>query len=176
MSILPFLSDYSWLKIDQVLPITGMPYGCKSISGEYLHCYCHWRNQNEAILSSSRLAMLLILNDACPPPGRFDGHIVPKSHVDTTAVCREVKDLKGSWEFVLSITKTKKKRYRWKGSITVNGVKSHCGSVRARIISVCIIPYTLEHTNFKNIAVGSVVNLEFDVIGKYVARILATRN
>ncbi len=100
---------------------------------------------------------------------RLDGHIV-QGHVDTTGICTAVIDLGGSTEFIFSydyddVTVSK-------GSITVNGVSLTVVKSEDKLFSVHIIPYTIEHTNFHTIQVGSVVNLEFDIIGKYVKRIL----
>lgn len=107
--------------------------------------------------------------------GRLDGHIV-QGHVDCTARCTARKELDGSVEFTFEYTPDPEMERRGyftveKGSVTVNGVSlTVCNSQRGSF-GVAIIPYTLEHTNFSDIKVGSVVNLEFDIIGKYVARI-----
>jgi riboflavin synthase len=101
--------------------------------------------------------------------GRLDGHIV-QGHVDTIAKCTEIQDLNGSWKFTFSffgdfITVEK-------GSITVNGTSLTVVDSVDNSFSVCIIPYTYDHTNFNSLSVGDQVNIEFDVIGKYVQRIL----
>ncbi|MDE6514326.1 MAG: riboflavin synthase [Muribaculaceae bacterium] len=107
--------------------------------------------------------------------GRLDGHIV-QGHVDCTARCTARKELDGSVEFTFEYTPDPEMERRGyftveKGSVTVNGVSlTVCNSQRGSF-GVAIIPYTLEHTNFSDIKVGTVVNLEFDIIGKYVARI-----
>ncbi len=107
--------------------------------------------------------------------GRLDGHIV-QGHVDTTAVCEEVTEVRGSHYFKFRYQASPEmiaKGYMTveKGSVTVNGVSlTVCDSERDTF-RVAIIPYTLEHTNFHDIKVGSVVNLEFDIIGKYLARL-----
>jgi len=106
--------------------------------------------------------------------GRFDGHIV-QGHVDTTARCIEVKDLEGSWEFVFEHEKNQNFITVQKGSITVNGVSLTVVQSTPTTFSVCIIPYTFENTGFKNIKVGDKINLEFDIIGKYVARLMRTQ-
>jgi riboflavin synthase len=106
-----------------------------------------------------------------PANGRFDGHIV-QGHVDTTAVCTDIKDLKGSFEFVFEYLKNKDYITVEKGSITVNGVSLTVVQSEPNLFSVHIIPYTLEHSNFGKLKKGDRVNLEFDVIGKYVARML----
>ncbi len=106
--------------------------------------------------------------------GRFDGHIV-QGHIDTTAKCIAVKNLNGSWEFVFKHAKNKKSLTVEKGSITINGVSLTVVKSSPTTFSVCIIPYTYKNTNFKNIKVGSVVNLEFDIVGKYIAKMLTQK-
>ena len=107
--------------------------------------------------------------------GRLDGHIV-QGHVDTTAVCTDIEDADGSryFKFEYDIDPAMAARGYMtveKGSVTVNGVSlTVCDSERDSF-RVAIIPYTLEHTNFRNIQEGSLVNLEFDIIGKYLARL-----
>jgi riboflavin synthase len=102
--------------------------------------------------------------------GRFDGHIV-QGHVDTTAVCTAVHDNGGSFEFVFEYDVNEKNITVEKGSITVNGVSLTVVQSGKNYFSVHIIPYTLEHTNFKNIGKHSRVNLEFDIVGKYIAKL-----
>jgi len=103
--------------------------------------------------------------------GRFDGHIV-QGHVDQTAVCTKVEDLEGSWKFTFSYDPTVGNITVEKGSISVNGVSLTVVDSGSDFFSVAIIPYTYEVTNFHQFREGSVVNLEFDVIGKYIARLL----
>lgn len=109
---------------------------------------------------------------------RLDGHIV-QGHVDQTARCIEVKETEGSWYYRFEYTTSKEMARRGyiavdKGSICINGVSLTVCEPDVQgekgYVSVCIIPYTHEETNFKYIEVGSVVNLEFDIIGKYIAR------
>lgn len=108
--------------------------------------------------------------------GRLDGHIV-QGHVDCTARCTERRELGGSVEFTFEYDVDPEKRRRGyltveKGSITVNGVSLTVCLSEPGKFSVAIIPYTLEHTNFGQIRVGMVVNLEFDIIGKYAAALM----
>ncbi len=112
--------------------------------------------------------------------GRLDGHIV-QGHVDQTATCVKVEDAEGSWyyTFKYAFDKVMAKRGYFtvdKGSVTVNGVSLTVCNPTADSFQVAIIPYTHEHTNFHNITKGSVVNLEFDIIGKYMARMMALTN
>ena len=109
-----------------------------------------------------------------PANGRFDGHIV-QGHVDTTAKCVKVNDLNGSWEFVFEHEKNKNFVTVEKGSITINGVSLTVVESTNTAFSVHIIPYTFEHTNFHEIKPGSIINLEFDIIGKYVAKMLSLK-
>ncbi len=108
--------------------------------------------------------------------GRLDGHIV-QGHVDTTARCIARKETEGSWEYTFQYRRDPELVRRGyitvdKGSVTVNGVSLTVCRPTDDTFTVCIIPYTFENTNFHSIEVGSVVNLEFDIIGKYIARLL----
>lgn len=107
--------------------------------------------------------------------GRLDGHIV-QGHVDCTAVCTEVEEVEGSTYFKFEYDVTPElvqKGYMTveKGSVTVNGVSLTVCDSTPRSFRVAIIPYTFDHTNFSQIKVGTRVNLEFDIIGKYIARL-----
>ena len=109
--------------------------------------------------------------------GRLDGHIV-QGHVDQTATCTEVKVADGSWYFTFEYPFDKEMAKRGymtvdKGSVTVNGVSLTVCNPTDNSFQVAIIPYTYEHTNFHQIKVGTVINLEFDIIGKYVSRMMA---
>jgi len=102
--------------------------------------------------------------------GRLDGHIV-QGHVDTTAVCTERRDLNGSWEYRFEFPKKFAHLVIEKGSICLNGISLTIFNVKKSRFDVAIIPYTFEHTNIQSIQPGSLVNIEFDLIGKYVSRI-----
>ncbi len=109
--------------------------------------------------------------------GRLDGHIV-QGHVDQTAVCTDVKEADGSWYFSFEYAFDKEKAKKGymtvdKGSVTVNGVSLTVVAPTDNSFQVAIIPYTYEFTNFHQIKVGTVVNLEFDIIGKYLSRMMA---
>jgi riboflavin synthase len=108
--------------------------------------------------------------------GRLDGHIV-QGHVDQTALCTEVKEADGSWYFTFEYPFNKEMAKRGyitvdKGSVTVNGVSLTVCNPTDSTFQVAIIPYTFEHTNFHQITVGTTVNIEFDIIGKYISRIM----
>ena len=100
---------------------------------------------------------------------RLDGHIV-QGHVDTTARCTQVREADGSWYYEFSYEPTPETLLVDKGSICINGVSLTVVSPTADRFAVAIIPYTYEHTNFHRLRAGDTVNLEFDIIGKYIAR------
>jgi riboflavin synthase len=107
--------------------------------------------------------------------GRLDGHIV-QGHVDQTAKCVKMEDANGSTYFTFEYPENREMARRGyftvdKGSVTVNGVSLTVCNPTANSFQVAIIPYTMEHTNFQDIRVGTVVNLEFDILGKYIARL-----
>jgi riboflavin synthase len=116
-------------------------------------------------LANWKLGDLVNLERSMQHNGRLDGHIV-QGHVDTVGICNAIEDQEGSWKFTFiyegdQLTVEK-------GSITVNGVSLTVVDALPNQFSVCIIPYTYEHTTFHQIAIGDRVNLEFDIIGKYV--------
>ena len=104
--------------------------------------------------------------------GRIDGHIV-QGHVDTTAVCIDKKDADGSWELRFRIPARFAPLVIEKGSISLNGISLTVFNIDEDAFSVAIIPYTYTHTNIQQVNQGSTVNIEFDIIGKYVNRMLA---
>jgi len=130
----------------------------------------------EETLKRTNLGALVLgdmvnLERCMPANGRFDGHIV-QGHIDTTAKCIEINNLNGSWVFVFEYEKNKNNITVEKGSVTINGVSLTVVNSEENIFSVCIIPFTFEHTNFNKLTLGSIVNLEFDIIGKYLSKLL----
>jgi riboflavin synthase len=112
------------------------------------------------------------LERCLPMGGRLDGHIV-QGHVDTTAQVVEVLETGGSWRYTFRYAPTPEHLLVDKGSICINGVSLTVVEPVDDLFSVAIIPYTWEHTNFQDLRAGDAVNLEFDIIGKYIARHLA---
>lgn len=106
--------------------------------------------------------------------GRIDGHIV-QGHVDSTAICIDKKDLNGSWQFRFQFPESFSKLVIEKGSIAINGISLTLFNVDVNEFSVAIIPYTFEHTNMKHVNVGTSVNIEFDMIGKYIQRMITIK-
>jgi riboflavin synthase len=103
--------------------------------------------------------------------GRLDGHIV-QGHVDTTATCISRKELDGSWQFRFEFPKKFSNLVIEKGSISLNGISLTIFNVKKSRFDIAVIPYTFEHTNVQSIKTGDKVNLEFDIIGKYVSRMV----
>jgi riboflavin synthase len=106
------------------------------------------------------------------PTNRLDGHFV-QGHVDTTAICKKIKDKQGSQEFEFQFPKKFAPLIIEKGSICVNGISLTAFNVKKRSFTVAIIPFTFEHTNLQFVKEGNLVNLEFDMIGKYILRKLS---
>jgi riboflavin synthase len=107
-----------------------------------------------------------------PANGRFDGHIV-QGHVDQTGTCTAVQDVDGSWLFDFQYANESDNVTVEKGSICINGVSLTVFNSQPDRFRVTIIPYTYEHTNFRDLEAGDTVNLEFDIVGKYLKKMLA---
>ena len=159
----------SALKIDQSVSHNGV---CLTVVG--IQDNVHTVTAVEETLKRSNLGQwqvgsLVNLERAMLSNGRLDGHIV-QGHVDGTARCIKVEDRDGSWNFHFQYTPTEEHLLVDKGSICINGVSLTVVSPVEDRFSVTIIPYTFEHTTFQSLQEGDLVNLEFDVIGKYIAQ------
>jgi riboflavin synthase len=117
---------------------------------------------------------LVNLEQCLRPDGRLDGHFV-QGHVDTIGECVGRTEKNGSWEFEFSFPKKFANLVIEKGSISVNGISLTAFNVKKKNFTVAIIPYTFEHTNINMVMPGDTVNLEFDMIGKYIVRSLALK-
>jgi len=126
---------------------------------------------NKTNLSHLKTGDLVNLERCMQLNARLDGHIV-QGHVDQTAVCTGFKELDGSWEYTFEYDPAQGNVTVEKGSVCVNGISLTVVNSKLNSFSVAIIPYTFEHTNLQQVREGSVVNLEFDIIGKYVARLM----
>jgi riboflavin synthase len=122
-------------------------------------------------LSGWQEGSLINLERCMKADARFDGHIV-QGHVDQTAICTSAEDLNGSWKYHFKYDPAGKNITVEKGSITVNGVSLTVVDSGTDFFSVAVIPYTWQHTNFRFIKAGSAVNLEFDIVGKYIQKLL----
>ncbi len=162
----PFTSE---LKIDQSVAHNGCCLTVVEISGNEYVVTAIQETLNKTNLGSWKVGTKVNLERCMQMNGRLDGHIV-QGHVDTTGTCVSIEDQNGSWKYTF--------RYESddltveKGSITINGTSLTVVDSKTNEFSVCIIPYTYEHTNFHTLEVGSTVNLEFDIIGKYVAKMM----
>ena len=130
---------------------------------------------NETLQKSSighlKVGDLVNLERCMQINARLDGHIV-QGHVDQTAVCTSFREMHGSWEYTFEYDPSAGNVTVEKGSICVNGISLTVVNSQKHSFSVAIIPYTFEHTNLQQVRVSSIVNLEFDIIGKYVARLI----
>ena len=163
------------LKIDQSVSHNGVCLTIVSIDDN-----TYTTTAMKETLDRSNLGLLQVGDEvnverSMPINGRLDGHIV-QGHVDMTAECIDIQDAQGSWYFTFKYPFDKEMAQRGymtvdKGSVTVNGVSLTVCSPTDDTFQVAIIPYTFEHTNFHCFKVGSKVNLEFDILGKYLARL-----
>lgn len=119
-------------------------------------------------LGSWQVGARINLERCLPIGGRLDGHMV-QGHVDTVAACVEVLETGGSWRYTFRYPVANRHLLVDKGSVSINGVSLTVVEPHDDFFSVAIIPYTWEHTNFRTLAVGDLVNIEFDILGKYVA-------
>ncbi|MCF1190396.1 riboflavin synthase [Mangrovimonas sp. AS39] len=163
------------LKIDQSVAHNGVCLTVVQINDSLYTVTAIDETLNKTNLRSLKKGDYVNLERAMKLGDRLDGHIV-QGHVDQTAQCKNIENQDGSWIFTFEYDATLNNITIEKGSITVNGVSLTVVNSNTNEFSVAIIPYTLEHTNFKNLKEGDQVNLEFDVIGKYVNRLMEKRN
>ena len=161
----------SELKVDQSLSHNGVCLTVVKIIDKNYVVTAIEETLKRTNLGALGLGDMVNLERCMPANGRFDGHIV-QGHIDTTAKCLEINNLNGSWVFVFEYEKNKNNITVEKGSVTINGVSLTVVNSEENIFSVCIIPFTFEHTNFNKLQLGSIVNLEFDIIGKYLSKLL----
>jgi riboflavin synthase len=169
---LTFSSSFSdELKVDQSLAHNGVCLTVVAIDGDNYTVTAIEETLNRSSLGQLKIGDLVNLERCMSASGRFDGHIV-QGHVDTMGSCKSVLEKDGSWEFQIQYPKNPNHITVEKGSITINGVSLTVVDSEEDWFSVAIIPYTYEHTSFRSLKPGDPINLEFDVVGKYVARIL----
>lgn len=159
------------LKIDQSVSHNGVCLTVVAIADGNHTVTAIEETLNKTNIGHLKVGSLVNLERCMQMNARLDGHIV-QGHVDQTAVCIGYKILNGSWEYTFEYDATKGNVTVEKGSICVNGISLTVVNSRDNSFSVAIIPYTYEHTNLQNVRVGDTVNLEFDIIGKYVARLM----
>lgn len=160
------------LKIDQSISHNGVCLTVVNKTGSNYTVTAIHETLIKSNLGNLKVGDLVNLERSMLMNGRIDGHIV-QGHVDQTAVCTDVSEAEGSWYFTFEYDNTQGNVTVEKGSISVNGVSLTVVNSRDTSFQVAIIPYTYENTNFKEIKRGTVVNLEFDIIGKYIQKIVA---
>lgn len=165
----------SELKIDQSVAHNGVCLTVVALEGEQYTVTAIEETLNKTNLGELAMGDAINLERAMVLGARLDGHIV-QGHVDQTAICTSISEQDGSWVFGFEYDSKLNNVTIEKGSITVDGVSLTVVDSKKDSFSVAIIPYTYEHTRFHTYKVGSTVNLEFDVIGKYVARLLELRS
>jgi riboflavin synthase len=159
------------LKIDQSVAHNGVCLTVVALSDGRHTVTAIEETLNKSNLGELKTGDLVNLERCMQLHARLDGHIV-QGHVDQTAVCTAFKELPGSWEYTFEYDSAAGNVTVEKGSICVNGISLTVVNSQPHSFSVAIIPYTFEHTNLQQVREGSTVNLEFDIIGKYVARLL----
>lgn len=163
------------LKIDQSIAHNGVCLTVVSVTDSIHRVTAIDETLRKTNLGQLQAGDLINLERCTQANGRFDGHIV-QGHVDQTAICIDQADHDGSWIFTFQYNRDSGNITVEKGSITVNGISLTVLDSGIDHFSVAIIPYTIANTNLKNVAVGTTVNLEFDIIGKYVSKIMSLRN
>ncbi|MTI32324.1 riboflavin synthase [Xanthovirga aplysinae] len=163
------------LKIDQSVAHNGV---CLTVTAIHEQRYTVTAI-NETLLKTNlgelKKGDLINLERCVPMNGRFDGHVV-QGHVDQIGKVVKVEEQHGSWLFTFEYDPSTGNVTVEKGSICINGTSLTCFNSKDNGFSVAIIPYTFEHTNFKQLKEGDTVNLEFDIIGKYVQRLLQRKD
>ncbi len=164
------------LKIDQSIAHNGVCLTVVAIEGNRYTVTAMLETLQKSNLGLWSVGEEVNIERSMRPEALLDGHIV-QGHVDLTAKCIKREDAQGSWNFTFEYDPTEASSCTVeKGSVTVNGVSLTVCDSTERTFRVSIIPYTYEFTNFHNFEVGSVVNIEFDIIGKYIAKLMQNYN
>ena len=164
----PFTDE---LKIDQSIAHNGVCLTVVAIEGDRYTTTAIRETLLKSNLGGLRVGDPVNLERSMRPDALLDGHIV-QGHVDQTARCTAIDEADGSWYFAFEYDPSQGNVTVEKGSVAVNGVSLTVVDSREGAFRVAIIPYTYEHTNFHALKVGSTVNLEFDIVGKYIARLM----
>ena len=162
------------LKIDQSVAHNGVCLTVIAINRNEYTVTAIQETIDKTNLSDWKTGDLVNLERAMKLGDRLDGHIV-QGHVDQTGICKSIQEANGSWYFTFEYDPVLNNLTIEKGSITINGVSLTVVNSLKNEFSVAIIPYTYEHTNFKNFKIGTKINLEFDVIGKYVSKLYSLK-
>jgi len=162
------------LKIDQSVAHNGVCLTVVAIENDTYTVTAIKETIDKTNVGDWKVADIVNLERAMKLGDRLDGHIV-QGHVDQTGICKAIQETEGSWKFTFEYDASLNNITIEKGSITVNGVSLTVVDSKRNEFSVAIIPYTYDHTNFKNFKQGTKINLEFDVIGKYVTKLHSLR-
>ena len=162
------------LKIDQSVAHNGVCLTVIAINKNEYTLTAIQETIDKTNLSDWKTGDFVNLERAMKLGDRLDGHIV-QGHVDQTGICKSIEEANGSWYFTFEYDPILNNLTIEKGSITINGVSLTVVNSFKNEFSVAIIPYTYEHTNFKNFKIGTKINLEFDVIGKYVSKLYSLK-
>ena len=164
----------SALKTDQSVSHNGVCLTVEEIIEDKYRVTAIQETLQKTNLASLKVGDFVNVERCMQMNGRLDGHIV-QGHVDTTAICKNIFEKNGSWEFTFEIDPSFSTLIIEKGSIAVNGISLTIFNVTNTHFTVAIIPYTFEHTNIHFLKIDDLVNIEFDVIGKYVSRFLGSK-
>jgi len=159
------------LKIDQSIAHNGVCLTIESTDQNSYQVTAIHETLTKTTLGAWKTGQSINLEQCLQWNGRLDGHLV-QGHVDTIATCISKKAMNGSWEFRFQFPKSFEPLVIEKGSICLDGISLTIFNIDDNEFSVAIIPYTFEHTNLQNLLVGNSVNIEFDIIGKYMSRYL----
>lgn len=163
------------LKVDQSVSHNGVCLTVEAIEGNRHRVTAIEETLRKTNLGNWQEGSEVNIERCMPMNGRLDGHIV-QGHVDTIATCMERKELQGSWEYRFTFPASFAHLVIEKGSISVNGTSLTCFDVTQNSFRIAVIPYTYEHTNIHAVKEGDVVNIEFDILGKYVQRMMEVRD
>jgi riboflavin synthase len=161
-------------KVDQSISHSGVCLTVEEIEGSLHKITAIDETLKKTNLSSWQAGTLVNIERCLALNGRLDGHFV-QGHVDTTGICKKRTDKKGSWVFEFEFPKKFAELVIEKGSVCINGISLTAFNVKRKSFTVAIIPYTFEHTNIKEINPSDTVNLEFDIIGKYLLRSISLK-
>lgn len=162
---------YNELKVDQSLSHDGVCLTIETLKDGFHQVTAIAETLHKTNLGTWQKGSIVNLERCMQLNGRLDGHFV-QGHVDTTAKCLDVVNQNGSWEYRFEFDKSFSSLIIEKGSVTVNGISLTCFNVTRDQFTVAIVPYTYQHTNISRIKTGDTVNIEWDMVGKYVNRLI----
>ncbi|HNU89308.1 MAG TPA: riboflavin synthase [Ferruginibacter sp.] len=162
---------YNELKVDQSLSHDGVCLTIETLKDGFHQVTAIAETLHKTNLGTWQKGSIVNLERCMQLNGRLDGHFV-QGHVDTTAKCLDVVNQNGSWEYRFGFDKSFSSLIIEKGSVTVNGISLTCFNVTRDQFTVAIVPYTYQHTNISRIKTGDTVNIEWDMVGKYVNRLI----